>query len=182
MRAGRASADHETSSERSKRSGDSRRIRSVRALMYLCLTTLAALAAGCSGFRGESDAAQTPFKPVADVDQLMDGVIQPAADVYWESVATIVSKAGIEERFPRTDDEWEAVWAGAMTITESGNLLMMAPRAKDNDEWIRLSTALVDVGQLAVKAAESKRPEEVLAMGEKVYAVCTECHMKYIVE
>ena len=123
-----------------------------------------------------------PLKPVANVDQLMDGIITPAAEVYWQSVATIVSQDGIEERFPKTDEEWEAVWASAMTIAEAGNLLMMPTRAKDDGEWMRLSTALVDVGVLAAKAAESKRPESVLEVGEQVYNVCTECHMKYIVD
>lgn len=133
--------------------------------------------AACAG-----QAAGPPFKPVANVDQLMDATIQPAADAYWGAVSTVVDKDGVHENFPRTDEEWEKVWAGAMTIAESGNLLMMAPRAKDDADWMKFSAAMVDIGQEAAKIAESKNPEAVLEVGERVYNVCTQCHMKYIVE
>ena len=59
---------------------------------------------------------------------------------------------------------------------------MISTRAKDNAEWMRLSAALVDVGMEAAGAAEAKNPDKVLEVGEKVYNVCTECHMKYIVD
>jgi len=126
-------------------------------------------------------APPSPYKPVATVTELMEGTIQPAAEVYWESVSTTISAAGIDEKYPRTDEEWEHVWGGAMTIAESGNLLMMPSRAKD-DEWMRLSAALVDVGVEGAKAARTRNPEKVLEVGEKIYNVCTECHMKYIME
>jgi hypothetical protein len=124
----------------------------------------------------------SPYKPVATVEELMEGTVQPAAERYWQSVSTTISAAGIEEKFPKTDEEWEAVWGGAMTIAESGNLLMMPSRVRDDADWARLSSALVDVGVEAAKAARTRNPETVLEMGEKVYNVCTECHMKFITE
>ena len=124
----------------------------------------------------------SPYKPVASVEELMEGTVQPAAERYWQSVSTTISAAGIEEKFPKTDEEWEAVWGGAMTIAESGNLLMMPSRVREDAEWTRLSTALVDIGVEAAKAARSRNPETVLEVGEKVYNVCTECHMKFIPE
>ena len=127
-------------------------------------------------------APPSPYKPVASVMELMEGTVQPAAEVYWESVSTTISAAGIDEKYPKTDEEWEHVWGGAMTIAESGNLLMMPSRVRDDGEWMRLSAALVDVGVEAAKAAQTRNPEKVLEVGEKVYNVCTECHMKYITE
>ena len=127
-------------------------------------------------------APPSPYKPVATVMELMEGTVQPAAEVYWESVSTTISAAGIDEKYPKTDEEWEHVWGGAMTIAESGNLLMMPSRVKDDGEWMRLSAALVDVGVEAAKAAQTRNPEKVLEVGEKIYNVCTECHMKYITE
>jgi len=155
------------------------------------MTRFPALAAlvllGVAGTLGAAACAAAPepppYKPVANVKELMEATVQPAASVYWNSVATIVTREGVEERFPRNDEEWEAVWGGAITIAESGNLMMMSPRAKDGDrEWISLSQQLVNVGELAAKAALSKDPEAVLGAGEKVYDVCTRCHMKYIVQ
>jgi hypothetical protein len=137
------------------------------------------IAAGCGG----GQAADTPaFKPVADAGQLMDGVIIPAAEIYWGSVSTIITAEGVEENFPRNDEEWERVWGAALTISESGNLLMMRPPATAPDDWQRYSADLVDMGLEAARAAEMKDPEAVLAAGEKVYYVCTRCHDQYIVD
>jgi len=124
-------------------------------------------------------APASPYKPVASVDEVMDGTIAPAAQIFWGSVSTTISAAGVDEKYPRTNDDWEAVWGAAMTIAESGNLLMMPSRARD-EEWMRLSSALVDVGVEGAKAARSRNPENILEVGEKIYNVCTECHMKYI--
>lgn len=123
-----------------------------------------------------------PFKPVADVDQLMDGVLTPAAEVYWGAVSIIVDDNGVTENYPESDEEWEAVWAAAMTLAESGNLLMMGPRAIDESEWMRMSTAMVDVGIEAAEAALAKDPDAVLEVGERVYVVCTDCHSRYAVD
>ena len=39
--------------------------------------------------------------------------------------------AGTEERQPHTDQEWAAVRDSAVVLAESGNLMMMVPRAYD---------------------------------------------------
>lgn len=138
---------------------------------------LALVAAGC-GTPAPAGAALPPFKAIWDVKQLMEGPIVHAAEVFWGSVSTTLDKDGVTEKFPRSDEEWEQVRAAAMTIAESGNLLMIAPRARDG-EWNALAAQLVDVGALAVTAAESKDPEAILEAGERVYNVCTECHAKF---
>lgn len=148
------------------------RICSILAVAFVCVASL-----GCA-----RQAEPPPFKPAASVLQLMEGPIVHAAEVYWGSVSTVVDKDGIHENFPQNDEEWEGVWAAGVTIGESGNLLMMGDRAKDDGEWMRLSAALVDVGMEAAAAGEAKNPEKVLEVGERVYNVCTECHMKYIPE
>jgi hypothetical protein len=123
-----------------------------------------------------------PYKPVATVQELMEGTVQPSAEIFWGSVSTTISAAGIDEKYPKTDEEWEAVWGGAMTIAESGNLLLMPSRVREDAEWTRLAVALVDVGVEGAKAARTRNPETVLEVGEKIYNVCTECHMKFIPE
>ena len=134
-------------------------------------------AAGCA----QAPAAQ-PYNAAATVLELMEGPIAHAAEVYWGSVSTIVDENGITEHYPMNDEEWEAVWAAAITISESGNLMMMAPRAREEAEWMKFSADLVAVGVEAKKAAESKNPDKVLEVGEQVYNVCTACHMQYIVD
>ena len=73
-------------------------------LFGACLALLAIV--GCSPKpAAESTApavAAAQPKPVASVLDLMLGQIDPAADFLWESVATISTEKGIEERQPRT--------------------------------------------------------------------------------
>jgi hypothetical protein len=123
-----------------------------------------------------------PFKPVADLKQLMVSVIDPAADVIWGSVGTIVSADGTEERAPKTDDEWAAVLHSAFVIAESGNLMMMAGRARDTGEWMRYSQQMIDVGVRTIKAAEARDKDAIFTVGGDIYEVCANCHRSYTVQ
>lgn len=123
-----------------------------------------------------------PFKPVADVKQLMNSVVDPAADVIWGSVGIVESASGTEERAPTTDEEWTAVLNSAYVLTESGNLMMMGSRAKDTGDWLRQSQALIDVGIRTVKAAEARDKDAIFTLGGDIYEVCANCHQTYAVE
>jgi len=139
---------------------------------YVALAVLSISACGGGG----ND--PPPFKPVVDTALLMEAFIDPAADVIWGSVGTIVTAAGEEHIRPKTEEEWMQVRNAAVAVTEAGNLLMMAPRAKDA-EWMRISQAMIDTGAAAIKAAEAKDPDGVFDTGAEIYAVCTNCHAKY---
>ena len=120
-----------------------------------------------------------PYKPVTTVLELMESVIAHAAETYWGSVQVTVDEEGVHERYPESDEEWEAVWAAALAIAESGNLLMMTPRAVDDGAWMQFSRSLIEAGVEAAAAAEAKNVERVFAAGEQVYNVCTACHGRY---
>ncbi len=45
----------------------------------------------------------------------MLGIVDPAADYTWNSVATIVTKEGVDEKMPRTDEDWQMVRHNAIT-------------------------------------------------------------------
>jgi hypothetical protein len=116
---------------------------------------------------------------VATVKQLMDGMIMPAAEVVFDSVATIYTADGVEERQPRTETEWMEVGAAAAALVESGNLLMMGNRVRDKGEWITITRAMMDASLVALKATENRDVEGVFASGEAIYMTCDSCHMKY---
>jgi hypothetical protein len=134
------------------------------------------LFAACSG------APPPPFQPVADVKQLMASVMDPAADVYWGAVGTVIDEKGVTEITPTTTEDWDAARNAAIIVAESGNLLMMSSRAKDGGEWMTQARALVNAGQKAVRAAESHDRNAVFNAGAEVYDVCTSCHVKYALE
>ena len=123
--------------------------------------------------------SRPPFKPVASVKQLMESTIEPSAEVVWEAVGTIISTSGVEEIAPKNDEDWARVRNSALTLSESGNLLMIGERARDDRDWIRMSQALVDAGAVAVKAAEAKNAEALFEAGGNVYEVCRQCHTRY---
>ena len=138
---------------------------------------------GCAlaafGCAHQPPSAEPPFKPVTTVLELMESVIAHAAETYWQAVQVTVDDTGVHERQPQTDEEWESVWAAGIALAESGNLLMMEPRAVDTGAWMQFAVSLVDAGIAAAAAAEAHDVERVFAAGEQVYNVCTACHLRY---
>ena len=76
----------------------------------------------------EDPQPQSDFRPTATVKDIMVSIIDPEADVLWNSVATIVSLTGTEERAPRTDEEWATVRRSAIQLVEATNLLRIPGR------------------------------------------------------
>jgi hypothetical protein len=121
-----------------------------------------------------------PYKPIADTKLLMQAVVDPSADVIWESAGSVITAEGVQEIAPKNREEWTHLRNSAVNLAESGNLLMMSPRAKDDQEWMRLCQALVDSAVAAMKAAEARNVDGVFSAGGEIYAVCSNCHAKYL--
>jgi hypothetical protein len=114
--------------------------------------------------------AQAPsFQPVGNISELMISIIYPSSDALFY----------IERTAPKTDVEWNAIRNQALMLAESGNLLMMAGRAKDQQDWIKDSKMLVEVGRAAYKAAQAKNMDAILALNDQLYASCVTCHTQY---
>ena len=107
-------------------------------------------------------------------------VVDPSADAIWESTGTFSTPAGVFDKVPRTQAEWETVRNGAMIVAESGNLLMMSPRAKDADQWMGMAKALIEIGTRARKAADTRDSARIFDIGAEMDDVCENCHRKYI--
>ena len=121
------------------------------------------------------------FVPYASVKQIMAEVLEPAADSYWDAVGSVSDKNGITEHAPVTDSAWAAVRNSATVIAESGNLLLIDPRARDRGEWVKFSRDLVAVGARARDAAEARDTKRIFDVGAEVYQACVNCHAKYLV-
>ena len=79
-----------------------------------------ATVAGCS-----RSPQPPPFKTVVETKDLMEHVMERQADIVWGATGAIITAEGVEERKPKTEDDWIAVKAAAINLTETGNLLMM---------------------------------------------------------
>jgi cytochrome c553 len=125
--------------------------------------------------------APAPFKAVVTTRQLMEEVIEPAANVYWESVGSVTDRRGTVDKAPKSAAEWDAVRNAATVVAESGNLLILEARARNRDEWMTLARALVEMGERARKAAESRDSKAVFDAGAELYESCVSCHAIYLV-
>jgi mono/diheme cytochrome c family protein len=82
-------------------------------------------------------------------------------------------------REPKDDKEWTTVQRSAVLLAESGNVLMMRGRARDQGEWMKASRLLVDAGAAAYKAARAKDAKALAAVSEPLNASCIACHTRY---
>ncbi|MBZ5610896.1 MAG: hypothetical protein LAP38_21745 [Acidobacteriia bacterium] len=119
-------------------------------------------------FLGTAPAQAPTFENVGTMSQLMIHVIYPASDALFY----------IEREPPKTDVQWNAIRMQALMVAESGNLLMMPGRARD-DEWVKDAKLMVDAGAAAYKAALAKNMDAIVALSDQLTASCTTCHLKY---
>jgi cytochrome c556 len=141
----------------------------------------------------------------ATIQDLMDGIVDPSADTLWDSVAYIASTQGIEDRRPRTEDEWKAVRTSAITLIESANLLSMPGRrvAADapgsvapglgelshaeiqqrigagHESFVQFARNLQDAALKALAAIDAKDPQGLMDAGGTIDEACEACHVTY---
>jgi hypothetical protein len=80
---------------------------------------------------------------------------------------------------PKSDPEWAAVRRAAVTLAESGNMLMLRGRVRDQGDWMKDAKLLMDAGNAAYKAAQAKDATALAALAGAVDASCTTCHKQY---
>ena len=106
----------------------------------------------------------------ASVKQLMLDLIHPASN----DILLFVNRGA-----PKTDAEWAGVRRSALTLEESGTLLTMRGRARDQGDWVKDANMLADVGRAAYQAAEAKDWSALAQLTESLDASCTTCHKQY---
>lgn len=183
-------------------------IPSIRSSAAAALVLSSLLFAACS----QQPAAETapvqaaPLKPVASIIDLMAGHIDPAADFLWESVATVSTEKGIEEKRPRTEGEWADVRNKALLLVEASNLMMMGGRvvahpgqklsepggegdftpeqseaavSADRATFIAYAEAFRGAAELMLAAIEKRDTEGMLETGGALDEACELCHRKF---
>ena len=143
------------------------------------------------------------FRLTASIRELMDSEIDPSADYLWDAVASISTRAGMEERQPRTAEAWHEVRRHALTLIEATNLLVMrgrkvsatylpaaSPDELDSTEaqrsieanwesFVGLAQVLGDVGTKALGTIDAKDPAALFEVGSEIDAVCESCHVTF---
>jgi hypothetical protein len=124
-------------------------------------------------------ASASEVAPVATVKQIMIGITNPSAYVIYEAVGTKSTAAGVEEIAPQNDEEWAKVGSAGAAVVESGNLMLMGNRAIDKGDWVKMTNDMIEQGKKAMKAAEAKDKEGIVAAGGDLNATCDNCHARY---
>jgi len=189
------------------------------AALVLCL----AAASSCSSSKPSTPAATPPaaspnamanttpllgdMKPVVSVKELMQYMIDPASDYVFDSVKSIVQPNGkVVEIAPKTDEDWEKLRIGAVTMLEGIYLLKVqrpftpagdmnnsvgpdanelspteiaAKVQKDPVEWNARIEALRNVGLQVLDIVKRKDAKELWDASENLDEACEACHKSY---
>ena len=174
----------------------------------LILVVCAAVAAGSCQSKQPEPAApaaeQPPYTTTATVKDIMLHIIDPAGDMVWDSVSTVIDKGGIHETAPKSDEEWFKVRSGLIMMIEGSNLLMVPGRkvarpgeksetpgvelepsemdeliAKDRKAWYERAKALHDIATSVLPIVDAKDAQKLFDVGEDIDKACENCHRQY---
>lgn len=118
---------------------------------------------------GYAYAQEPPFQVVATISDIMVAITLPYSDALLY----------IQRNPPKNDYDWEKLQLQALMLAESGNLLMMKGRAKNQDSWMKDAKLLVEAGTAAVKATRAKDIDAVLALNDQIVKSCITCHTQF---
>jgi hypothetical protein len=172
--------------------------------LVLCAAVLVASCQSKPPEAAAPAAPQPPYTTTATVKDIMLHIIDPAGDMVWDSVATVIDKGGIHETMPKSDEEWFKVRSGLMMLIEGSNLLMIPGRHvarpgeksetpgvelepsemeelinKDRAAWYARAKALHDISASVLEIVEKKDAQKLFDVGEEIDRACENCHRQY---
>jgi len=146
------------------------------------------------------------LKPAVSVKELMRDMLDPASDYIFDSVRTVVTKNGTVDIEPKTDEDWDKIRTGAVTLAEGAYLLKIqrpfAPPGDENNStgpeaeelspaqikakleadpvlWNAKIEALRNVGLEVLDIVKRKDVKELWDAGENLDQACENCHLEY---
>jgi hypothetical protein len=165
--------------------------------MNRAILTLSLTLAGC----GLPLMAQAPPTTAgqevhANLNQLMRGVLYPAANVVFsaqaDNPADVKPTPGQDpsmatDPLKSTFGGWLAVENAALALAESANLLSIPGRSCANGTpvptkdpaWAMFVQEVRDVSMTAYKAAQAKDQEKLIDLSETLSRACAGCHRKW---
>jgi hypothetical protein len=146
------------------------------------------------------------LKPVVSVKELMRDMLDPASDFIFDSVKVSFTKNGTIETVPKTDQDWEKIRIGAVTLAEGVYLLKIprpfAPPGDENNTsgpepteltpaqikakleadpvlWNAKIEALRNVGLEVMEIVKNRKVDELWDAGDNLDQACESCHVQY---
>ena len=176
---------------------------------FVGLFVLSVLTSTCSSPKPPAPPASQVWgdlKPVVSVKELMRDMLDPIADNIFDAVSTVVTKEGQINKVPKTDEDWEKIRIGGVTMAEGAYLLKIrrpfAPPGDENNstgpdavelspaqitskiekdpvEWNARIEALRNVGLEVLDIVKRKDANELWDAAENLDQACEGCHRSY---
>jgi len=147
-----------------------------------------------------------PITPVVSVKELMQYMIDPVADNVFDAVWWDTTEAGVVKHEPRTQEDWDRVRTGAVSLAEGIELLkvprpwtppgdvnnstgpnppelsptqIQAKLESDPVLWEAKIQALRNAALEIVEVAKNKDVNALFGASEDVNQACEACHLEY---
>jgi len=149
-------------------------------------------------------APEVEYRTAATVREVMQAIVDPAADAIWAAVEIEATMEGTVYKRPETDEEWHALGRHALTLMEAGNLLLMPGRpvakpgeragdpridrhpdeieaqvARDRSLWASHAQTLQAAADRTLQAIAVKDVTALVDAGEALDLACERCHQTY---
>lgn len=152
----------------------------IRCIFVLAVVFLSACSEPSAPPPASAPGPATAYNLSLGMKDFMNLVLEPSADVLWDSAGWVNDiETGYQELYPTTDADWDMVRQRAAQIVEAGNALALPGRAPDNDAWLTYANALSAAGAMAMEAAAVRNQEDFFQAGAQMYSVCSACHQTY---
>ena len=151
---------------------------------FLVLAACAVALVGCQQQKpGAKALADAKFNSDLPMNEFMGHFVEPASFLYWNNSGSEITAEGERERYPTTDEGWDVLVTGAITLVEAGNALQLPGRPREPvAEWNKYAQMLSERAMIARAAAEKHDKQAVFDEGGRLYEVCVACHEKFIIE
>jgi len=165
-----------------------------RLIAWAGLVFIAALVSQqCSSKPAATTTAATPAAPSLDsslaptlsVKELMEHIIDPTSDWIFDAAVIDISKKGVTETKPLSDDDWLKVERGGYVLAESSNLLKIPRRMVPSEDEGKPhqpgepADGLKAAALEAVQVAKARDLDGLFKVGDKVDKACEACHLEY---
>jgi hypothetical protein len=146
------------------------------------------------------------LKPIVSVKELMKYMIDPVADNVFNAVGSVVTKDGVVDTEPKTDEDWEKIKIGAISLVEGADLLKVprpfappgdlnnstgpnpvelspaqitAKVERDPVEWNARIQTLRNASLAVLDIVEKRDVNALWEAGEILDQACESCHRSY---
>jgi hypothetical protein len=166
--------------------------------MHRVVLTLSLILAATGGLSllAQTSPANAPPPVYADMNQLMRGVLYPAANVVFSAqvddpaeVKFVPGKDPSMSTDPLTSTYggWVAIENAALALAESATLVSIpgrncsngVPAPTTDPNWAKFVQELRDVSMTAYKAAQAKDQAKMIELSENVSRSCSGCHRQF---